>query len=104
MSLWQALKRPQTAISAEKRTFFISLAGFNYAKLGIFLDCKKKKSYFCGESKTLTQNNMILKCILGWLAFDLIVYLAMWFDTAYYKYDLPTVARKIMDSFTEEEE
>ncbi|MBQ2459937.1 MAG: hypothetical protein II681_05335 [Bacteroidaceae bacterium] len=47
---------------------------------------------------------MILKCILGWLAFDLIVYLAMWFDTAYYKYDLPTVARKIMDSFTEEEE
>ena len=24
--------------------------------------------------------------------------------TAYYKYDLPTVARKIMDSFTEEEE
>ena len=47
---------------------------------------------------------MILKCILGWLTFDLIVYLAMWFDTAYYKYDLPTVARKIMDSFTEEEE
>lgn len=65
---------------------------------------KRKSHTFVGKVKTLTKNNMILKCILGWLAFDLIVYLAMWFDTAYYKYDLPTVARKIMDSFTEEEE
>ena len=41
--------------------------------------------------------------ILAWLAFDLVVYLFMWFEPIYYKHDLPTVYRKILDSFTEEE-
>lgn len=41
--------------------------------------------------------------ILVWLAFDLLVYLFMWFETIYYKHDLPTVYKKVLDSFTEEE-
>ncbi|MBQ7683269.1 MAG: hypothetical protein IJ253_08475 [Bacteroidaceae bacterium] len=42
--------------------------------------------------------------ILGaWLIFVAIVYLLMWFDTAYYKYNLPSVYRKVLDTFTEED-
>ena len=72
------------------------------ANLDIFLDFEKISSYFCGCKKK-TARSMILKCILAWLVFDLIVYLAMWFDTAYYKYNLPALTRKIIESFTEEE-
>ena len=46
---------------------------------------------------------MALKILLGWLVFVAIVYLLMWFDITYYKYNLPEVYRKILDTFTEED-
>lgn len=46
---------------------------------------------------------MVIGFIIGWLVFVAVVYLLMWFDTAYYKYNFPTLYRKILDSFTEEE-
>lgn len=41
--------------------------------------------------------------LIGWFIFVAIVYLLMWFDTAYYKYDFPTLYRRMLDTFTEEE-
>ena len=46
---------------------------------------------------------MIVKILLGWLIFDFVVYVVMWFETIYYKKDLPAVFRKILIAFTEEE-
>ncbi len=46
---------------------------------------------------------MALKILLAWLLFVVLVYLLMWFDTIYYKYNLPEVYRKILDTFTEED-
>ena len=46
---------------------------------------------------------MALIILLAWLAFVAIVYLYMWFDNAYYAYNLPEVYRKILDTFTEED-
>lgn len=47
---------------------------------------------------------MILKILLGWIIFIVVVYSYMWFDTIYYKKNLPAVFRKILLAFTEEEE
>lgn len=47
---------------------------------------------------------MILKILLVWLAFVLIVYIVMWFETIYYKKNLPAVFQKLLMAFTEEEE
>lgn len=46
---------------------------------------------------------MILKIIFGWLVFDLIVYIVMWFEAIYYKKDLPAVFHKLLMAFTEED-
>jgi len=46
---------------------------------------------------------MILKIFLGWLAFDLLVYIVMWFEAIYYKKNLPAVFQKLLMAFTEEE-
>lgn len=46
---------------------------------------------------------MILKIFLGWLVFDLLVYIAMWFEAIYYKKNLPAVFQKFLMAFTEEE-
>jgi hypothetical protein len=47
---------------------------------------------------------MVLKIFLGLLLFDLIVYIVMWFETIYYKKNLPAVFQKLLMAFTEEEE
>ena len=47
---------------------------------------------------------MIMKILLGWIIFLVVVYTAMWFDTIYYKKNLPAVFRKLLLAFTEEEE
>lgn len=47
---------------------------------------------------------MILKILLSWFIFVLIVYIAMWFETIYYKKNLPAVFQKLLMAFTEEEE
>ena len=72
------------------------------AKLQIFLDETKNSSYFCVKN-CLIPHIMALKILLGWLVFVAIVYLLMWFDITYYKYNLPEVYRKILDTFTEED-
>jgi hypothetical protein len=46
---------------------------------------------------------MILKILLGWFIFDLIVYITMWFEAIYYKKNLPAVFQKLLMAFTEEE-
>ena len=46
---------------------------------------------------------MILKILLGWFIFNLIVYIAMWFEAIYYKKNLPAVFQKLLMAFTEEE-
>ena len=45
--------------------------------------------------------NMMLLLII-WLLFIALVYIAMWVDHVYYKYNLPQVFRKLTDAFTEE--
>jgi hypothetical protein len=47
---------------------------------------------------------MIIKILLGWLIFLFVVYAAMWFDTIYYKKNLPALFQKFLLAFTEEEE
>lgn len=47
---------------------------------------------------------MILRIIIGLLIFDLLVYIVMWFETIYYKKNLPAVFQKLLMAFTEEEE
>ncbi len=47
---------------------------------------------------------MVLKIFLGLLLFDLIVYIVMWFETIYYKKNLPAVFQKLLMAFTEAEE
>lgn len=47
---------------------------------------------------------MIIKILIGWIIFLVVVYTVMWFETIYYKKDLPAVFRKILLAFTEEEE
>lgn len=38
------------------------------------------------------------------LAFDTVVFIALWFDTMYYRHNLPSMCRNIIDKFMEEEE
>lgn len=47
---------------------------------------------------------MILRIIIGLFIFDLLVYIVMWFETIYYKKNLPAVFQKLLMAFTEEEE
>ena len=41
--------------------------------------------------------------MICWLSIVAIVYVALWFDTIYYRHNLPQGYRKILDIFTEEE-
>ncbi len=41
--------------------------------------------------------------LIGWGIFVLLVYIFMWTENAYYKYDFPKLYKKILDIFTEEE-
>lgn len=47
---------------------------------------------------------MIIKILLGWIIFLVVIYSIMWFETFYYKKNLPVVFHKILLAFTEEEE
>ena len=47
---------------------------------------------------------MITKILIGWLIFDVLVYIVMWFEAIYYKKNLPAVFHKLLIAFTEEEE
>ena len=42
--------------------------------------------------------------LIAWLAFDLAIFLIMWFEYAYYKHNLPGKCKKFIEAFTEEEE
>ena len=75
---------------------------FYDTKLRIFFDRAKNSSYFCTKKQLIT-DKMTLIILGAWLIFVAIVYLLMWFDTAYYKYNLPSVYRKVLDTFTEED-
>lgn len=47
---------------------------------------------------------MTLKIILYvWLAFDALVYLYIWLDVLYYKYNFPRVFKNVKEALTEEE-
>lgn len=41
--------------------------------------------------------------LICWCSFVCLVFLILWGDTLYYKYDLPKVCKKVFDAFTEEE-
>lgn len=41
--------------------------------------------------------------LIIWAAFVALVYLLMWVDVIYYKYNLPETFQKIVDTFTEED-
>lgn len=41
--------------------------------------------------------------LLAWGIFVCLIYLLLYFDTFYYKYNLPKVCKKVLDAFTEEE-
>lgn len=41
--------------------------------------------------------------LLAWGIFVCLVYLVLWGDMSYYKYNLPKVCKKVYDAFTEEE-
>ena len=75
---------------------------FYDTKIRIFFDKAKNSSYFCTKKHLIT-DKMTLIILGAWLIFVAIVYLLMWFDTAYYKYNLPSVYRKVLDTFTEED-
>lgn len=40
--------------------------------------------------------------LIAWGAFVALVLVALYVDTAYYKYNLPKVYRKVINAFTEE--
>lgn len=44
-----------------------------------------------------------MKFLIAWGIFVALVYLFVYFDTVYYKYNIPKVCKKVMDAFTEEE-
>lgn len=46
---------------------------------------------------------MVLKAVICWLIFVVLIYGLLWFDTIYYKHNLPQVYKNILDIFTEEE-
>ena len=41
--------------------------------------------------------------LTGWGIFLGVVYLVLWADAFYYRYNLPKVCKKVFDAFTEEE-
>jgi len=41
--------------------------------------------------------------LLAWGIFCCLVYLLLWGDAFYYKYNLPKVYKKVLDAFMEEE-
>jgi|GEM_PF-1196813 hypothetical protein len=47
--------------------------------------------------------SLALIILLGWGVFVCLVFLLLWGDTIYYKYNLPKVCKKVLDAFTEEE-
>ena len=46
--------------------------------------------------------NTTMIILTAWGIFVFLVYLLLWGDMAYYKYNLPKVCKKMLDAFTEE--
>jgi len=47
--------------------------------------------------------NLSLITLLAWGIFVCLVYVLLYCDTIYYKYNLPKVCKKVLDAFMEEE-
>ena len=47
---------------------------------------------------------MLTIILISWAAFAGLIYLALWFDTIYYRCNLPQVCRNVLNAFTEEDE
>ena len=47
--------------------------------------------------------NLSFIILLAWAIFVCLVYLLLWSDTVFYKYNLPKVCKKVVDAFMEEE-
>lgn len=41
--------------------------------------------------------------LIAWGIFVGLVYVLLWGDTLYYRYNLPRMCKKVLDAFTEEE-
>jgi len=41
--------------------------------------------------------------LIAWGIIVCLIYLMLWGDALYYKYNLPKVCKKVLDAFTEEE-
>jgi len=51
----------------------------------------------------LCLNKHAMMILLAWGIFICLVYLMLWGDSFYYRYNLPKVCKKVLDAFTEEE-
>ena len=47
--------------------------------------------------------SLTLLFLIIWGAFVALVYMVLWGDTIYYKYNIPKLCRKVIDAFTEED-
>ncbi len=45
----------------------------------------------------------MLKFLIGWAIFVAVVYLLLWFDTIFFRKDVPQKFRDLMESFSEED-
>ena len=52
---------------------------------------------------SLQREDYAMMLLLGWGIFLCLVYLLLWGDSFYYKYNVPKVCKKVLDAFTEEE-
>lgn len=46
---------------------------------------------------------MMMKLLICWMIFVILVYGLMWYDVLHYQYNLSAFYKKILDAFTEEE-
>lgn len=47
--------------------------------------------------------NIYMIILLSWGIIIAFIYILIWCDTLYYRYNLPKVCKKILNAFTEEE-
>ena len=68
-----------------------------------FLDFRIK-SYICKDEKYL--NDYIMETchwvLVGWLIFDLLVFIWAWWDNLYYSHDMKNKFKRLKETLTEE--
>lgn len=73
---------------------------FFYRKVAGF----RIKSYICKDEKYL--NDYIMETchwvLVGWLIFDLLVFIWAWWDNLYYSHDMKNKFKRLKETFTEE--